>query len=230
MKQVVTRGIVLSRTNFGEADKILTVLTADQGKVRLMAKGVRKIKSKLAGGIELFCVSQLSYIIGKGDIYTITSSRLEQNFSNIVKDINRTNLGYNFLKYTNKITEDAPEPQYYTVLKTALSGLDNMENPSLTKLWLGMQLLKLGGHSPNLKTDIKNSKLVESQHYNFDMQAMAFSPGGQVGPYKAKHIKLLRLAQNIDNPGKLGVINGADEIVDSCNRLVDLMLRQFTRL
>ena len=47
MKQVVTKAIVLARTNYGEADRIVSVLTADKGKVRLLAKGVRKIKSKM---------------------------------------------------------------------------------------------------------------------------------------------------------------------------------------
>lgn len=59
---IVTSGIVLNRINFGEADRILTVITPDQGKLSLIAKGVRKEKSKLAGGIELFSVSNISFI------------------------------------------------------------------------------------------------------------------------------------------------------------------------
>jgi DNA repair protein RecO (recombination protein O) len=73
MQQLQTRGIILSRTDFGEADRILTVLTPQQGKLRLMAKGVRKIKSKLAGGIELFSVSDITYIRGKGELGTLIS-------------------------------------------------------------------------------------------------------------------------------------------------------------
>jgi len=60
VKQFVTTGLVLSRTDFGEADRIITVLTPDHGKLRLMAKGVRRMKSKLAGGIDLFTVSDLT--------------------------------------------------------------------------------------------------------------------------------------------------------------------------
>ena len=41
MKQLVSQAVVLSRTDYGEADRILTLLTPDQGKLRLLAKGVR---------------------------------------------------------------------------------------------------------------------------------------------------------------------------------------------
>jgi len=51
MKRINTHGIVLARTDFGEADRILTFLTPDNGKVKAIAKGVRKQKSKMAGGI-----------------------------------------------------------------------------------------------------------------------------------------------------------------------------------
>ena len=72
MKQISTTGVILSRVNYKEADRILGVITPNYGKVRLMARGVRKIKSKLAGGIELFSISSLNYVNGKGDISTLT--------------------------------------------------------------------------------------------------------------------------------------------------------------
>ena len=68
MNQLTTQGIVLRRTDFGEADRILTVLTPANGKLSLMARGARRSKSKLAGGIELFSTSDLVYIQGKSDL------------------------------------------------------------------------------------------------------------------------------------------------------------------
>jgi DNA repair protein RecO (recombination protein O) len=109
VNQILTRGIVLSRTDYGEADRILTLLTPDQGKIRLIAKGVRKIKSKLAGGIELFSVSDVTFIRGRGDIGTLVSARLDTHYGTIVKDIERVQLGYDLIKQINKSTEDQPE-------------------------------------------------------------------------------------------------------------------------
>ena len=61
-----TSAIILKRVDYGEADRILTLLTPDHGKLSLMAKGVRKIKSKLAGGIELFSISTITFAEGRG--------------------------------------------------------------------------------------------------------------------------------------------------------------------
>ena len=58
MKTYRTRAIVLRRTNYGEADRVVQLLTVE-GRRSVMARGVRKEKSKLAGGIELFAVSDV---------------------------------------------------------------------------------------------------------------------------------------------------------------------------
>lgn len=62
-----TQAIVLRRTNYGEADRILQLLTP-LGKMSVMARGVRREKSRLAGGIELFGVSDIVVTTGKGEI------------------------------------------------------------------------------------------------------------------------------------------------------------------
>jgi recombinational DNA repair protein (RecF pathway) len=56
----------------------------DSGKLSLMAKGVRKVKSKLAGGIELFSTSEITYIPGRGSVGTLVSSRLMRHYGGIV--------------------------------------------------------------------------------------------------------------------------------------------------
>jgi DNA repair protein RecO (recombination protein O) len=48
------RGIIIKRTNFGEADRIITVFSCEQGKINCLAKGVRRIKSRRAPHLELF--------------------------------------------------------------------------------------------------------------------------------------------------------------------------------
>ena len=116
MNQIVTTGIILTRVNYGEADRIITIITPDHGKLRLIAKGVRKSVSKLAGGIELFSISAITYIPGKRDIGTLISTRMVTHWGNIVKNIERTMLGYDFLKVINKVTEDECEEDYYHIL------------------------------------------------------------------------------------------------------------------
>ena len=60
-KQITTPAIILSRTNFNEVDRIVNFL-GPKGQFSCMVKGARRPKSKLAGGIELFSVSQITYL------------------------------------------------------------------------------------------------------------------------------------------------------------------------
>jgi DNA repair protein RecO (recombination protein O) len=64
-KQKKTKGIVLRRFNLNEADQIVTVLTEDEGKVSLLAKGSRRLKSKFCGRLEPFYHVSLNYFQGR---------------------------------------------------------------------------------------------------------------------------------------------------------------------
>lgn len=226
MKQVVTKGIVLARTDFGEADRILTILTKDQGKIRAIAKGVRKVKSKLAGGIELFSISQISYIQGKSDIYTLTSTRLEKHFNNIVGDINRTMYAYEVLKDFNRSTEDNAEADYFQLLAASLEALNDIKvDQPLIQFWLNLQLLELAGQPPNLRSDAAGNKLQPEETYNFDPESMAFAQSAK-GSYNQQHIKLLRLGLGLESPKSLTKIDGLEKILPACLQLTKTMARQ----
>lgn len=229
MKRIVTTAIVLSRTDFGEADRIITVLTPDNGKVRLMAKGVRKVKSKLAGGIELFGTNQITFTPGRGEIGTLISSRLEKHYGNIIKDIDRTMFGYELLKTINRATEDAVGGEYFELLRDALEALDDHSVPlEHIQLWLHMQLLRLAGHSPNLKTDKRGEKLSEEAAYTFNLEDMTFAVQQQ-GRYLAGHIKLLRLAIDLPSPKSLTKVRAVDGVLPDCLQLSRTMTQQFVR-
>lgn len=227
MKRYTTKGIILNRTNFGEADRILTFLTNSHGKIRAIAKGVRKSKAKLAGSVELFSVTDLTLIAGRSEIDTLVSARLTKHYGNIVKDIERTKLAYDFLKIVGSSTQDRAEPEYFELLKKSLSALDSSDiEPKLTELWFQMQLLKLGGHTPNLKTDNGGNKLKENQMYNFNLGKMCFTPN-QNGRFGKNDIKLLRLCLSQTGLKTIARIMGNSPSVrslnDVCERLVSTM-------
>ncbi len=220
MKQLVTSGIILSRTNYGEADRILTLLTPDYGKLRLVAKGVRRIKSKLAGGIELFSVSNITFVRGKGDLGTVISTRLQTHYRHIVEDIERTMLGYELIKRLNKNTEDGVEGEYFTLLEQVFVALDNRAiAPSITQCWFEAQLVRLAGHTPNLYTDNQNKALAAGQNYTFNFEQMGFvlAPEGSFG---SDHIKFLRLLFGQTNPALLGRVGNGASLATECAPLV----------
>lgn len=220
MKQLVTTGIILSRTDYGEADRILTLITPDQGKLRLLARGVRRIKSKLAGGIELFSVSTITFASGRGELGTLVSTRLVQHYDQIAKDLQRTMAGYDLIKQLNKTTEDQPEPEYFALLKEAFEALNEPQIPlPLIQFWFAAQLLKLGGHAPNLQTDEQGKKLVPDQLYDFDLDRMTFVANPLSGRFNANHIKFLRLVFAGNSPKVLTQVQGMGQLLHDCQPL-----------
>lgn len=193
MKQIVTQGIVLARTEFQEADRILTVLTPTHGKMRFIAKGVRRPKSKLAGGIELFSVNELTFIEGRSDIKTLVSARMARHYGTIITDLQRTMLGYELLKRVSRLTEDTAGEEYYSVLDGALAGLNEpLLHAALVELWFMTRMLKISGRLPDIAQDADGNMLASDQQYNFDFEVMSFKPHDP-GRYTANHIKLLRI-------------------------------------
>jgi recombinational DNA repair protein (RecF pathway) len=227
MKQLVTSAIILHRTDYGEADRILTLLTPQYGKLTLMAKGVRKIKSKLAGGIELFSVSEITFIKGRGAMGTLVSSRLNRHYAHIVTDIDRTMYAYELIKQLNRATEDETEEDYFILLQQAFEALDDKTVPlDVIRFWFTAQLLRLGGHTPNLQTDEEGKRLEVDAGYTFGFEAMGFRLSPQDGPFRVQHIKVLRLAFAGTTAPVLSRIQGGKDLCSSLLPLAEAMLRE----
>jgi DNA repair protein RecO (recombination protein O) len=228
VRQIVTRGIVLTRTNFGEADRIITFLTPNHGKLRLMAKGVRKVKSKLAGGVELLSTSTITYIEGRGEVGTLISARLEKHYGRITKQLERVQLGYDLMGQINRVTEDEPEETYYELLEQSYAALDDHDIPlGLIRTWFDAQLLRLGGHAPNLTEDTGGEKLQQESKYNFDFEAMTFSPH-EKGRYMSDHIKLLRLLFSGNTTELLMKVTGHEPLLKDLAPIIRTMSQTHT--
>ena len=229
MKQLVTEAIILSRTDYGEADRIITLLTPSYGKLVLLAKGVRRIKSKLAGGIELFSVSEITFIKGRGEVGTLVSTRLLTHYGKIISDIERTMLGYELIKQLHKATEEAPEPEYFDLLKEAFVALNTTNiNVTLIKLWFAMRLLSLGGHMPNLQSDTEGNRLDAEARYDFSFDDATFRRNPE-GRFNANHIKFLRMGFAGTIPAMLTHIRGSGQLVEDTAALVSTMATAYIR-
>ena len=226
MKKIVTSAIVLSRINFGEADKIVTFITPSSGKLSCIARGARKIKSKLAGGIELFSVNIISYIEGKGDIKTLVSSKMETSYHAIIADYHRTEVAYKVLQAVNKVTHEDCGPEFYELLSQTLNGLADNHSPiELVWEWFMMRLVDCMGHRPLLDTTNNGEKLLPNAHYDFDYATMSFVASEQ-GSYARNDIKFLRLLLETDIQHLLRIHN-IDVVVQRAKPLISAVFQQF---
>jgi DNA repair protein RecO (recombination protein O) len=230
MIQHTTTAIILRRVAYGEADRIITVITPDMGKLSLMAKGVRKIKSKLAGGIELFSTSEISYIVGRGSIDTLSSSRLLKHYGQITKDINRTMLGYELIKLLDTITEDQPEQDYFDMLQAAFEALNDATiDADLIRVWFSAQLLRQAGFTPNLQRTVAGDKLEAIGQYEFDYDATAFRSQDEA-IFGVNEIKFLRLVFSGNSPVVLAKVANAPQLTRVAAPLVQTLRQLHLRV
>lgn len=214
MKSERTRAIILRRTNYGEADRVVQLLTP-LGRRSVMARGVRREKSKLAGGIELFAVSDVVIGQGKGDLGILTSARLVQFYRHILEDYDRMQFGYEALKLVARASELVDEPEWYEVLAQILAALDVFSvDLRLTQTWFYLRYADLLGYALGLEYDIEGQPLRVEMAYRYDVgeKGLRVIEGGVI---TASHIKLLRLiaTKPLD---RLAQIGGIGEVMNDC--------------
>ena len=194
---LTTRAIILRRTNYGEADRILTILTPEHGQLAVMAKAVRRAKSKLAGGIELFAICELGLVKSSSatnGMWTLTSSRIIVFYDQLMLDYDRLQFGYEVIKQISRLSSAVDTPELYQALAGVLASLNNhLIDLRLVKAWFRLHLARLKGSELNLLTDSNGMKLVEDVSYDYDAAEQAFVYLGSGGRYDTETIKLLRL-------------------------------------
>ncbi len=214
MKTTRTRAIVLRRTNYGEADRILQVLTPE-GKRSVMARGVRREKSRLAGGIELFAICDIVITEGKSDLGILTSARLVQFYRHIMEDYDKMQFAYEVIKQVGKASEMVDEPEWYDVAAEVLMALDNKTiSRQLVETWFYLRYAALLGAELSLAHDIHGEKLQSDMRYSYDISEKGLSESVR-GELTADHIKFLRLV-NAKPLAILAQIGGIETILPDC--------------
>jgi DNA repair protein RecO (recombination protein O) len=146
-----SEGIVLSRKNYGEADRILIVISKDYGKISLLAKGIRKIKSKKRGHLEIFSKVKFSAIDGKGMDIMIEAQTLN-DYAGVRVNLNKISLAYYFCEVINKIThEDGQRSLVFGLLSLALEELEQETELKKLRLKFIYELLTDMGYWPEGK-------------------------------------------------------------------------------
>lgn len=146
-----SEGIILGRRNYGEADRILSVYSKEHGRIALMAKGIRKPKSRKRGHLEIFSLLNFQAIKGHG-IDLMTEADITDDFKEIRKSLSKISLAYYFMEVIGKITHEGEKnEELYSLI---LSSLDNLKKETqLKKLRFDFihELLTIMGYWPQGK-------------------------------------------------------------------------------
>ncbi len=163
-----TKGIVIKRTNLGEADRILTIFTENRGKIKVVAKGVRKTLSKLGGHLEPFCLVNLCLAEGR-NLDVVTGVEMMKCFFRLRGNLTSTNTACYIGEVVEKMTaENEVHPEIFELLLEVVEHL-NKGQEKLLLAYFEINFLSESGFRPELyKCLVCGQKLTsKNNHFSF---------------------------------------------------------------
>lgn len=173
-----TEGIILRRLDYGEADRILTVFTPQQGKLSLIAKGARKPTSTKTGHVELF--TRADMLIHRGrDLSILTQVEMIAPYLAIREDLQRGAYASYAMELLDRFTSEGEEDQsaLFTLVTDTLERLCHDDDPRLVVRYYEMRLLDLAGFRPELNECVISRAPIIAQDQYF-----SYAEGGVIQP------------------------------------------------
>ncbi len=166
-RSYTSEGIVLARRHFGEADRILVLFTKNFGRISLIAKGVRRPKSRKRGHIEVFNYVKFQAVAGHG-LDMMTEAEVIDDFSEIRNNLKRISLAYYFAEVIGRIThEQEPNEDLFNLILDHLESLKSVNGLKSLRMGFVRKLLVLMGYWPGDRDltdpDEKLEEIIERQ-------------------------------------------------------------------
>jgi DNA repair protein RecO (recombination protein O) len=201
-KTYSTEGLVIRQYPLGEADRILTLLTPDLGKIRVVAKGLRRPKSKLGGQMELLSKVALTASVGR-NLDVVTDAQTVNRHPNLSQQLDRLSYAIYLCELLDGFTvEHSPAYQVYRLAVNTLSQLETVTDPWLLVRHFEMQLLDESGFKPELTQCVECATTLEPRDHRFNVSAGGVSCSScgvgestAVIPVQLNAMKVLRLLQ-----------------------------------
>jgi DNA repair protein RecO (recombination protein O) len=206
-----TPAVILKRMDLGEADRIVTLFSRDVGKIRAVAKGVRRTTSRSAGHLEPFTLSDVMFAVGR-ELDVISQADTLESFRAVREDLVLTTHAYYLAEMVDMLTEDRLENR--AVFEALVDGLHDLAGTPDCRLVLvifHVRLLEALGYRPELRECVTCRATIEPERNHFSALA-----GGVLcptcGPREAtaraigtSALKLLRYVQQTDGQRSVSV-------------------------
>lgn len=122
-------GVILKKQNYKEADQIVTIWSKELGKVRILARGLRSGKSKLAYSMQDLALVEVE-TAGRKNFHNLISAKILKNFLDLRQDLAKMAVGFYAMELMLKITADEqPNLEAYNLLEDFLSNLNSADLP-----------------------------------------------------------------------------------------------------
>lgn len=165
MNSYKTSGIVLKRINFSEADRILTILTERFGKVKAIAKGCRKLKSKMAGSLEPFMALDLQLSEGKS-FFIVTGAVIKTEYSNIHQNLSKTSQAFYVGELIDKFLEENQKSEkVWKIFSEALNIIEKKDDQFSLRIF-ELRIIEASGFHPELYECVHcKNKLIPGENF-----------------------------------------------------------------
>ncbi len=198
-------GIVLSRFELGEADRVLTVLTPDAGKIRVIAKGVRRQTSRLGGSLEPFAELRLQLARGR-TFDVVTQVRVLHAWLRLRDRLESAATAWYVGELAERSTEElAPAEPFYALLRRAFQLLDDGMAPGRVARWFEVGLTDALGVRPEVERCVECDRVLEETDTFRWAPALGGvlcpahpNPPGEWLPLSLNALKVLRAYRRLD--------------------------------
>ena len=161
-RRYVTDGIVLSRFDLGEADRVLTMITPELGKIRIIAKGVRRPTSRLGGSLEPF--AELNVGLARGRTFdVVTEVRVGHAWLRLRDSLESAATAWYIAELADRSLEERHEAEpLYALLRRAYELLDAGMAPGRVARWYEMHLADELGQRPEVDRCVECDRMLEA--------------------------------------------------------------------
>jgi DNA repair protein RecO len=158
----VTDAIVLSRFDYGEADRIMTLFTPTHGKLKAIAKGVRRTKSRLGGSLEP--LAELRVALARGRTFdVVTQVQVSHAWLRLRDSLESTATAWYFAELADRALEERHEAEgLYALLRHSYELLDAGMDTGRVARWYEMHLADELGVRPEVDRCVECDRLLES--------------------------------------------------------------------
>jgi len=168
------RAVVLRKLDYGEADRIFTLLTRDHGKVGAIAKGVRRTSSKLGPSLELFGHVDVLLAKGRGELDVVAQVQRVPGYR-IDGDVERMAHAALIAELAERVCEDRhPIDGVYELAVASLQELAHESDPRRASAWFLMTALDLLGYAPQLMSCASCERPLAARPAAFSAEAGGF--------------------------------------------------------
>lgn len=172
MSVIVTNAVVTSSRRYGEADRLITLLTESHGRIGAIAKSSRKPKSRLRGASEPFVIARFELAEGKSLAIVRHAEILTANLP-LRENWTRLQLAGHVAEIANRMSEEGvPDPVLYEIVARALFGLCRGDNSAVLNFKAG--LIDHLGIFPELAGCVSCGKMRVRGQVHFDAQNHGF--------------------------------------------------------